>query len=118
MRRLIFLLFLFMTVLQPAFSGMPELAAPSALALSADMSAEHTASCFSHAEASSPGAPAGCASGQPCGLCSLCQACHQAVMLESRMAAPVHVATRPSFPSLASGYFSAERAQSFKPPIL
>lgn len=118
MRRLLFLLFLAMTLLQPAFSGMPESAVPSAPALSAEMSGEHAASCLSHAEASSPGAPAGCASGQPCGLCNLCQACHQAVMLESRVAAPVHVATLPSFPSLASGYFSAERAQSFKPPIL
>lgn len=118
MRRLIFLLFLFMTVLQPAFSGMPELAAPSAPTLSADMSAEHAATCLSHAEASSPGAPAGCASGQPCGLCGFCQACHQAVMVESRIAAPAHVSARPSFPSPASGYFSAERAQSFKPPIL
>ena len=117
MRRLIFLLFFFMTVLQPAFSGMPELAAPSAPTLSADMSAEHGGACLSHAEASSPGTPAGCASGQPCGLCNLCQACHQAVMAESPMA-PVHAAIRPSFPSLASGYFSAERAQSFKPPIL
>lgn len=118
MRRFIFLLFLFMTVLQPAFSGMPELAAPSAPALSAEVSAEHAAGCSSHVEAASPGAPAGCASGQPCGLCSLCQACHQAVMSESQVAAPGHVATRPSFPLPASGYFSAERAQSFKPPIL
>ena len=118
MRRLIFLLFLFMTVLQPAFSGMPELAAPSAPTLSADISKDHAATCFSHVEASSPSTQAGCTSGQPCGLCSLCQACHQAVMAESRIPAPAHVAARPSFPSPASGYFSAERAQSFKPPIL
>jgi hypothetical protein len=118
MHRLIFLLFLFMTALQPALSGVPEFAAPSAPTLSAEMRAEHAASCLSHAEASSPGAPAGCASGQPCGLCSLCQACHQAVMVETQMIATGHVATRAFFPSPTSGYFNAERAQSFKPPIL
>jgi len=127
MRRLIFLLLLAMTVFQPALSGMPKLAAPSAPTLSAQMSgnpnsfqenADHAAICFSHVEASSPGAPAGCGSGQLCGLCNICQACHHAVMDEGRMAAPGHISVRPSFPSVASGYFSAERAQSFKPPIL
>lgn len=127
MRRFIFLLLLAVTVFQPAFSGVPKLAALSAPTLSVQMSGspssfqenvDHAATCFSHAEASGPGAPAGCGSGQPCGLCNICQACHQAVMVEGHMAAPGCTVIRFSFPSVASGYFSAERAQSFKPPIL
>ncbi|SFU85798.1 hypothetical protein SAMN05216350_106237 [Polaromonas sp. YR568] len=39
-------------------------------------------------------------------------------MAEGQMSAPNHTATRLFSPSVASGYFSAERAQSFKPPIL
>lgn len=127
MHRLIFLLFFAMIVFQPALSGVLVLAVPSEPMLSSEMSvsssafldsADHAAACFSHVEAASPGAPSGCSSGQPCGLCNLCQACHLAVMAQGQMAAPGHIAIRPSFPSVVSGYFSAERAQSFKPPIL
>ncbi|MFC6280415.1 hypothetical protein ACFQND_04125 [Polaromonas aquatica] len=128
MHRFIFLLFLAMTFLQPAVSGMPRFAAQSDVALSAEVKAgnsnfsqgkaSHANTCFSHIEAFPAGAPAGCNAGQPCSLCNVCQVCHQAAMTESQPPAPGHISIRPSFPSVASGYFSAERAQSFKPPIL
>lgn len=128
MHRFIFLLFFAMTVLQPAVSGMPKFAAQSDLTLSAEVKTgnsnfsqekvSHANTCFSHVEASGSGTPVSCNSGQPCSLCNICQACHQAVLAESQPPAPGYTSIRPSFPSVASGYFSAERAQTFKPPIL
>lgn len=128
MHRLIFLLFFAMTVFQPAVSGMPQFAGQSGPTLSAEMKVgnsnfsqekvNHANTCFSHVDASSSGAPGSCNSGQPCSLCNICQACHQAAMTERQLPTPGHISIRPSFPSVASGYFSAERAPSFKPPIL
>jgi hypothetical protein len=128
MHRFIFLLFFAMTILQPAVSGMLKFAAQSDQTLSTEMKAgnsnfsqvkaSHANTCFSHVEASNSGAPVSCNSGQPCSLCNICQACHQAVLAGSQPPAPGHTSVRPSFPSVASGYFSAERVPSFKPPIL
>lgn len=128
MLRFIFLLFFAMTVFQPAVSGMQKFAAPSDLAVLADVKTEnsnlsqekasHANTCFSQVEALNAGEPVSCNSGQPCSLCNVCQACHQAALTESQPPAPTHTSIRPSFPCVPFGYFSAERAPSFKPPIL
>ncbi|MDO9236220.1 MAG: hypothetical protein Q7U28_09345 [Aquabacterium sp.] len=128
MHRLIFLLFFAITIFQPAVSGMPMTAAQSNPVLSAEVKASdsnfsqekasHANTCFSHVEASNSGESVNCNSGQSCGLCNICQACHQLAPTESQPPAPGYTSIRPSFPSVASGYFSAERAPSFKPPIL
>lgn len=128
MHRFICLLFFAMTILQPAVSGMSKFAAHSNLAVSAEVNAvnsnfsqekaSHANTCFSHVEAFNSGAPVSSNSGEPCSLCNICQACHQAALTESQPPAPGYTSIHPSFPSVASGYFSAERAPSFKPPIL
>lgn len=129
MKRLFFLLFFVMSILQLAAPGMQKMAAQLNVTAFTEVrlegldylsigTADGAANCFSHSEKSNQITRSGCTQGMLCSLCNMCQACHQAVLAESQAPGALQILAQSFSPSVAIGYFSAEHAQSFKPPIL
>ena len=122
MRRVLVLFLLTLTALQLAFAGLPVAAAAvqagSHMLAPEDAAARTADHCIAHSSAAETAAESPCNSPQVCSLCGVCQMCHQAALAHVQAEAVPMPSARWVFPRDNARYLSAERAPSFKPPIL
>lgn len=120
MPRLFILLLLVLTFFQLALAGLPMTVIPTMTTAQVDFNGhveDRPGRCLTETEASGPGQAAASDLSQCCVLCSICQLCHEAAILDGQSLWGTIGPLPYSFLPLVNNYASTDHTPSLKPPI-